>query len=536
MYLLVSEVTLTERDSEPTHELITRLGVPVLSAEVVKRSMDARGHRPRWLAVCKVRVADPAAVLAAGLHGVRLWNERDEARYFGEPVKPSAPKRWGGGPVVVVGSGPAGLFAARTLAGEGVPVILLERGQPVEQRVGAVKDFWKRRAALDPENNLLFGEGGAGTFSDGKLTTRRRDGEVGEILRGLVEVGADAEILEHSHPHLGTDALRKILPNLRESLRQAGVEVRFGARVADLVVERGRCAGVVLASGEVIRAHAVVVAPGHSARDTVAMMVRRGAEARARPMAVGVRIEHPQRVIDLARYGRVSGGALPPAEYRLAWSPPGAVRAAHTFCMCPGGTVVPAVHTPERLVVNGMSYAARGGTLANSAVVVSVQPEDFGGSGPLAGFAWQDALEARAYAVSGDWRAPAQRVVDFLADRPSEALPKSSYPLGLVAHPLAELFPAAMVEGLKGAIRHFDTQLRGFAGEEALLIAPESRTTSPVRLLRGEDRAAVGLPGLYPAGEGAGYGGGIISTALDGLKSARAILASARSGERIRNS
>ncbi|MBN2801355.1 MAG: FAD-binding protein [Deltaproteobacteria bacterium] len=499
----------------------------IASAVAVKRSLDARGHRPRWLAVCKVEIADRDAARVEGLHGVRRWSQRDEERY-GEPeaLVPRV-RRWSGPPVVVVGSGPAGLFAARTLGDAGVPVVLLERGQAVEQRVPEVKDFWKRRKPLDPENNLLFGEGGAGTFSDGKLTTRRRDGEVGQIMRYLVEVGADPSILETAHAHLGTDALRKILPTLRARLGELGVEVRFGARVVDLIVERGRCAGVVLASGERVAAHAVLVAAGHSARDTLEMMVRRGARAVARPMAVGVRIEHPQRVIDEARYGRRAGEGLPPASYRLTWSPPGQARRAHTFCMCPGGTVVPAVNAAERLVVNGMSYAARGGSWANSAVVVGIQPQDFGGTGPLAGYAWQDALEARAFAVAGDWRAPAQRVVDFLADRGSASLPRSSYPMGIVSHPLAALFPPGLVAGLKGALLHFDSQLAGFAGEEALLIAPESRTTSPVRLLRGDDRQSEGLPGLYPVGEGAGYGGGIISTALDGLKAARAVIAAA---------
>lgn len=526
MAILVSNVILPEDEAGWPAAVASRLGVParvVLAAKLVRRSLDARGHRQRWRGTFHVEVDDEARVLAK-TRNARPFTDRDAVRYGlvdGGPEKRTPPP---GAHAVVVGAGPAGLFAALWLAEAGWPVTLLERGGATPDRVAAVNGFWRHLASLDPDNNLVFGEGGAGTFSDGKIYTRRRDGEVGYVLRRFVRFGARPDILEEGWAHLGTDKVRALLPVFRAHLGELGVTVRFGARVDDLVLEGGRVVGVRLGSGEEVRGSHVLVGPGHSARDTLAMLVAHGAEAVRRPVAIGARVEHPQTAIDLARYGTDDRGELPAASYRLAWEGEGIK--ARTFCMCPGGMVVPAINHAERVVVNGMSFAAQRAFWANSAIIVEVEPEVYGpGDDPLAGFAWQDAIEARAYAAAGEtYAAPAQRVDDFLAGRPSEDLPRSSYPLGVVPADLRAVLPPAVVEGMIGALRAFDAELPGFIQHEAVLIAPETRTTSPMRFLRDEACQSTTLPGLFPMGEGAGYGGGIVSCALDGLRVARGVL------------
>jgi uncharacterized FAD-dependent dehydrogenase len=409
------------------------------------------------------------------------------------------------------------------LAESGAKVLLLDRGGPVEDRVPAVNRFWQRKEALNPENNLIFGEGGAGTFSDGKIYTRRRDGDLGYIFRRLVDFGADTSILQESYAHLGTDVVRAILPVFRRRLAELGVEVRYHTRVSDVLVDGGRAVGVRLSDGRVEEGGPVLIAAGHSARDTAEMLVNVGAAAESRPIAIGARIEHPQVLIDQALYGR-ERAELPAASYRLAYNPRQG-RHAHTFCMCPGGMVVPAANQADRVVVNGMSFAARRAFWANSAVIVEVHPSDYGGEGPLAGYNWQDAIEKRAFALGGsDYRAPAQRVVDLAAGKASQDLPRTSFPMGITGVDLRELLPAYVLDGMLSAIRHFNKKLPGFYGEEALLIAPETRTTSPIRFLRDDNRQSISIQGLYPIGEGAGYGGGIVSCALDGYRAARAIV------------
>lgn len=534
MALLVSDVVETE---DPKEGIAKRIGVDpseILKVEVMRRALDARPKVPVWRVNYKVELRDEAAVLARKAKGARLFTERDEMRRTGDlslsdtSNKPNVSHdtltkihvSWGQRPVVVVGAGPAGLFAALRLGEAGIPAVLIERGGPVEDRVPAVNKFW-RGGPLDAENNLLFGEGGAGTFSDGKIYTRRRDGELGWIFRILVEAGADPSILTESYPHLGTDKVRAILPALRRRMEDAGVELRYHCRVERFVVEGGRCVGVELDTGEKIAAAAVISAPGHSARDTLGKMVEAGAAAELRPIAIGARIEHPQGLIDQARYpdGR---GELPPASYRLAHSPKNG-RAGWTFCMCPGGMVVPAMHQPGTVVVNGMSFAARRAIWANSAVIVQVLPSDYPGGDPLAGFRFQAEIERRAYEASGGYAAPAQRVPDFLQGVASSDLPKASYPMGIRPVPLTQVLPAPIIEGMKAAILRFEQDIPGFAGAEGVLIAPESRTTAPLRFLRGDDLQSSSLPGLLPVGEGAGYAGGIISAALDGFRAAEAL-------------
>jgi uncharacterized FAD-dependent dehydrogenase len=538
MPLLVANVPWEGEGVDPRPAIAARLGVPsssLSSVDLLKRSVDGRRRPPLWLANYKVELAAPAdeaAVLARGLHGVRAFGGRDEERWADADLSPASRGTWPAGTrPIVVGAGPAGLFAALRLGEAGAPAILLERGGPVEERHHAVRRFW-RHSELDASTNVVFGEGGAGAFSDGKIYTRRRDGELGWVFRRLVDFGADPEILEEGWAHLGTDRIRAILPALRARLGALGVEVRFHAEVAGFEVEGGACVGVRLAGGEVLRGGPVIVATGHSARDTWAAMLEAGAAAEQRPIHIGARVEHPQRLIDAARYGGARG-ELPPASYRLTSHPPArggaAVRAAHTFCMCPGGTVVAASNHPGRTVVNGMSYSKRLAFWANSAVIVEVKAADYPGADALAGMRYQDAIEVAAFtAAGGGFQAPAQRVEDFLAGRESRDLPDTSYTNGVVPADLRAVLPPPIVEGMKAALRHFDRQIGGFAGPAGVLIAPETRTTAPLRFLRdAHSFESPTLRGLLPVGEGAGYAGGIVSAALDGYKAAEAIIQAA---------
>ncbi len=497
---------------------------------LLKRSVDGRRRPPRWLANYRVELtggeAAEGAVLARKLHGVRRFSARDERRHAVDEGHAVRRQAWPSGVrPIIIGAGPAGLFAALRLGEAGAPAVLLERGAPVEERHHDVRAFW-RRAVLDTESNVVFGEGGAGAFSDGKIYTRRRDGELGWIFRRLVDHGADPAVLEEGWAHLGTDRIREILPRLRARLVELGVEVRFHACVGGFLVEGGRCVGVRLRSGEELRGGPVLMATGHSARDTWQALIDAGAAAEQRPIHVGARVEHPQRLIDEARYGGPRG-ELPPASYRLSSRPPGGrVRRAHTFCMCPGGTIVGASNHPGHVVVNGMSYSGRRAFLANSAVVVEVGPADYPGDDPLAGARFQAAIEQQAWRLGGgDFRAPGQRVVDLLTGRGSTELPKVSHPLGATPTDLRELFPDAIIEGMLAALRHFDRRLPGFAGPDGVLLAPETRTTAPLRFSRDrQTMQSTTLPGLMPLGEGAGYAGGIVSAALDGYRAAHLLV------------
>lgn len=527
MALLVAEVEWSGPDGDPKAALAERLGVPttaIESAQLLRRSVDGRRRPPRWLANYLVTLhGGDRAVLARHIHGVRPATERDYSRFATRDPEPPVRLPWPKAVrPIVIGAGPAGMFAALRLAEAGAPAILLERGDGVEQRHYRVRDFWRHRS-LDPESNVVFGEGGAGAFSDGKIYTRRRDGDLGWIFRRLVDAGADPEILAEGYAHLGTDKIRQVIPEIRHRMQTLGVEVRFNSNVTQLLVEHGRAVGVQLADGSELMGGPIIAATGHSARDSWEWMLAAGAAAEPRPIHIGARIEHPQRLIDQSRYGGPRG-EFPPASYRLRSNPDHA-RAAHTFCMCPGGTVVPATNHPDRVVVNGMSYSKRAAFHANSAVIVAVEPSDYPGTDPLAGVRFQDEIEARAYALAGkDFTAPAQRVEDFLANRPSEDLPKNSYILGTTPVDLREVLPPFIVEGMQAAIRHFEGRVKGFAGSDGVIIAPETRTTSPVRFLRDEHLTSPTVRDLMPVGEGAGYAGGIISAALDGYRASMVLI------------
>ncbi len=434
--------------------------------------------------------------------------------------------------VIVVGSGPAGTFAALRLAQAGVAVTVVEQGQPVQPRRHDLAQL--TRGNLVPDSNYCFGEGGAGTFSDGKLYTRSKDrAAIGETLATLIEHGADPSIGVESRPHIGSNRLPKILVGLREDLQRRGVQYRFGEKVVDLLLAPGGALrGVRCASGAELVADAVVLAVGHSARGVYELLHRRGVTLAAKPFAIGARVEHPQPLIDRIQYGRAAEHpALPTAFYQLATTCKD--RGVYSFCMCPGGWIVPSSTEPDGLCVNGMSLSRRDSPLANSALVVSVEPRDFAayGSGPedpLAGVAFQRAIEQAAFAAGGGgFVAPAQPLLDLLAGRPpaAAAARPSTYRPRVAAADLAQVLPTFVVEPLRQALRAFERTMPGFLCPQAQLVGVETRTSAPVRIVRDATLQSPGLPGLYPAGEGAGYAGGIVSAAIDGLRIADGILA-----------
>jgi uncharacterized FAD-dependent dehydrogenase len=429
---------------------------------------------------------------------------------------------------VVIGMGPCGLFAGLILAQMGFRPIILERGKAVRERTKDTWGLW-RKNVLQPESNVQFGEGGAGTFSDGKLYSQIKDPKFygRKVLEEFVLAGAPEDILFLSRPHIGTFRLVSMVEKMRATIHALGGEVRFETRVDDIVIEDGAVRALSLSNGETLRCDHVVLAVGHSARDTFEMLHRRGVFMESKPFSLGFRIEHPQGVIDRSQFGTFAGHKLlGAADYKVVHHCSNG-RAVYSFCMCPGGTVVAAASEPGRVVTNGMSQYSRNERNANAGIVVGITPEDFPG-GPLAGIAFQRQWEARAFELGGgDYSAPAQRVGDFLAKRASTALGtvEPSYKPGVTLTDLSTALPDYVIDAIREALPQIDKKLPGFAMADAILTGVETRTSSPIRVRRNDAYQSINIKGLYPAGEGAGYAGGIYSAAIDGIKVAEAVAA-----------
>lgn len=562
-------VPLELEGRDPVELAAQRLGLPVEAARVRRKSLDARaGREPVFIYTLELELAPKlearalkgtrrrqlervgeraGATGSAPTAGDDAARDLDRAANAGEAPNARRPRRER---PIIVGTGPAGLFAAWQLLRDGVRPLLLERGTDATTRARSWSEFL-RGGAFDPENNLLFGEGGAGTFSDGKLTTRIKDPRVATVLDVFVAHGAPESTRWLAKPHLGSNALPALVRRMRKALVAAGAEVRFSTRVDEIlfaepgtpaadgggadaatpgVETRPRVIGV-RCGDELIATDTVLLATGHSARDTYAMLFDKGVACTAKPFQIGLRVEHPQTLIDAAQYGDAAGHpALPVAEYALVARRPGGARSdVHSFCMCPGGEILPATEREGWLCVNGASPKARDGQFANSGVVVTVEPTEFGGT-PQGGLALQARLEQRAWQLGGGgFGAPGQRVVDFLAGRASATLGATSYPFAVTSAQLAQILPEGADAALRAALLDFDRRLPGYAGEHAMLVGPEARSSAPLRLER--DPTSYESPshaGLYPLGEGAGWAGGIMSAAVDGLRGAEALAARRR--------
>ena len=526
--LRIRELSLSPEQDRP--EKLRKLAAEALGVSVreiqglsvVRRSIDARRqNRVRLLYTVDVRIPEEEAVLANAGKTVSALPEESYAL--------PKPRRAPDCRPVVAGFGPAGMFIALALAEAGLRPLVLERGSSVEERSETVRRF-REQGILDPDCNVQFGEGGAGTFSDGKLNSGIGGRETGYLLRRFVEFGAKERILWDAAPHVGTDVLQTVVRNLRERILSLGGEVRFNTSLTDLKIDRGFLRGIVAGSGprrEELPCTELFLAVGHSARDTLEMLLARGAALEPKPFAMGVRIEHLQREIDRSRYGPWAGHpALGPAPYKLAVHLPEGT-GVYTFCMCPGGYVMAAASEEETVVTNGMSYSGRAGENANSAVLVSLRPEQFPEKDPLGGMRWQRALEQVAFRCGGGtYAAPVQRLGDFLDRRASSGAGsiRPSYLPGVRWGDLDRVLPGLIAAPLRQAFPLLDKRLQGFAVRDAVLTGPETRSSSPVRILRGKDFQAVGIAGLYPCGEGAGWAGGIVSAAADGLRCASAYL------------
>ncbi len=503
------------------------LGLPVASValhSIVRRSLDARGRRePRFLYTVALEL-DPSTEAAL------LARRPPPVEAFSPPARVEVPPcvlRGAGPPPVVVGAGPAGLFAAWRLVQAGAAPLVIERGPEVTDRSRRWHRFLRGEAPFDPECNLLFGEGGAGAYSDGKLYTRVHDPRVRDVLELLAACGAPSDILYDAKPHVGSNLLPSVVRRLRRRLLDGGAQFRFDATMTGLQVAGGRVRCIVVGEDLEIDAAAVFLGLGHSARDTIRRLHEAGIAMERKPFQLGARIEHPQRVVNRMQYGRFAADPrLPAADYRLVAKLPGGD--VFSFCMCPGGEILPATEKPGFICVNGASPLGRGGRFANSGFVITLDPDHFGGAGPLAGLELQERIEARAAALAAvPFGAPALRLADFLAGRSTRgALPDSSYPLQLTAAPFEEFLPAEVLGRLRRGLSELCRRFPALDSPEALIVGPESRSSCPVRILR--DPATLESPsagGLYPMGEGAGYAGGIVSAAIDGMRCAEAWLA-----------
>ncbi len=513
MKVKVSDIMVkVEEDDESglTAALAARLKLSpgqVKSFRVYRKSLDARRKSQFYFNYTLV------AELERQPAGFPAWRERNT--FLPQPGRKLEERP------LIVGFGPAGIFAALTLVELGVRPVIFERGRRLEERHRDIEAFY-REQVLDPDSNVQFGEGGAGAWSDGKLLSRSKDHFfVDKFLGTLVRFGAPEEILYHHKPHLGTDGIRRLVKKVREFLLDQGADIHFESKMTGLLTGNGYVAGIEINGREKYHSPYLLLAAGHSARDTMALLRDAGLPLEPKPFALGARLEHPRPLIDLMQYGSKYAGRseLGAADYALTHNDPKTGRGTFSFCCCPGGEILAAASEPGGSVVNGMSPAARSGAFTNAAVVVSVSPADFTSSDPLSGIEFQRLVEQAAFRAAGEsYLGPAQRLPDFLADRPSSSLPANSLRIGTVPAELKDFLPGFVVAELRSAFRSWAGRFPGFIGLEALLIGAETRTSSPVRIRRGPGGETEGLRGLYPIGEGSGYAGGITSSAVDAMK------------------
>jgi len=515
--LIIDDITLApDKPDEILSMMIRdRAGCEISSYRIIRRSLDAR-HKDRIVYRYRVAISvdDDTAQKLILSHNLKEFTEMS----FPDPVYKKRTDH-----VVIAGTGPAGLFAALRLLEGGCPVILLERGKPVDERMADI-DLLEKNGILDPDSNVLFGEGGAGTYSDGKLTTRTHRSENNWFYKKLVEHGAPPGILYETRPHLGTDRLRAIMRSIREKIISLEGEIRFRETLSDLVIHDDNIVSVRTSSSE-FATKKLILATGHSARDVYGLLARHNVALQSKGFAVGIRAEHPADLINDIQYGQSRfKNILPAAEYHLAHTCASG-RGVYSFCMCPGGRVINSSSEQGMLCTNGMSFSARDLPMSNAAIVVSIHPEDTGNT-PFGGIEFQRRLESAAYSAGGgDFFSPAQRISSFLAAKLDLNLPQTSYLPGVVPFAMHTMLPEHIVKDLQEGLRRFNRIMPGFLSEKGILIGIETRTSSPVRIVRNESFQSVSVKGLFPAGEGAGYAGGIVSSAVDGIRIADAILA-----------
>jgi uncharacterized FAD-dependent dehydrogenase len=519
MPFIYRNLTLTLQDSEeslPTL-LAARLSLPPASLQnvrIVRKGIDARKKS-------HIKLVYTLSFTTDAVHQTRLKSD-PLLEWQDEVIAPAVHHIQSEARIVIVGSGPAGLFAALRLAEFGLTATIIERGEAVEQRARSVQRFWND-GILNPESNVQFGEGGAGTFSDGKLTCRSKDPLVPWVLQRLTDFGAQPEIRYLAKPHIGTDRLRIVIRALRHELTEKGFDIRFGCRMTDLKFRDGRIAAVTLNDSDELVCDHLILATGHSARDTFELLERLNVPLQRKPFAMGLRVEHPQGIINQIQYGSRTLINLSAADYALTWNNSNSGRSAYSFCMCPGGVVVGGASEAGGVVTNGMSGHQRNSPYANSALVVNVRDDDFIGAGPLGGVRLQRHWEQQAcQRGGGGYRAPAQNLLDFMR-LPGKGAVRTSYRPGICETELDTVLPSYIIETLREGIVDFGRKMKGFITAEATLIGIESRTSSPVRILRDDGFESIGVKGLYPAGEGAGYAGGIMSSAVDGVRIADSI-------------
>ncbi|SIQ44878.1 hypothetical protein SAMN05920897_10912 [Alkalispirochaeta americana] len=496
---------MPHEEEENLSSIVRHVDPSLQFIRILKKSLDARKkNKVHWK--YRVLVEGPLGIDKKNLHP---WSE----------PSPQVLTRSENTSMLIVGAGPAGLFAALRLAERGASVVVIERGKRVDERMRDIS-LLRNKGLLNIESNALFGEGGAGTWSDGKLTTRVNKPGISWIFDRLVMCGAPANILYDSKPHLGTDLLVGVLKNLRGTIESLGGVFHFEEKVLDLVIKDGAIRGIRTSKKRELFFEKIIFAIGHSARDSYEMLRKNNVSLEKKGFAIGARIEHPSEFINESQYG-IFHKDLPAADYRLVYNDPSGKRSAYSFCMCPGGEVINSSSEFERFCVNGMSNNARDGKFSNSAIVVSVHPEDFS-SDPLSGIELQREIEKKAYEISGKGFAPQQRALSFMNDRLDAQKADCSFRPGVCSAKLDDILPGFTVKIIKDAMQHFDKKIRGFLSE-GVFLGPETRTSSPVRIVRDEEGES-SVKGLYPVGEGAGYSGGIVSSALDGMKTADKIM------------